>query len=195
MSKKKTPETEPETTPGPDAVEETVDADGAAADESAADDKVVEMPAPTPEEELARERDDYKDRWMRAVAEQDNLRKRTRRDVVEARLFATADVMRDLLEVLDNFDRALDGDPDENGDAAFRKGVEMIRDRLRETLERRNLKRIEVAVGDEFDPRLHEAVAQVPGGDAASGSVLEVAQAGYRLDDMILRPARVIVAQ
>jgi len=195
MSEKKTPENETETTSGPEAVEETDAVEAGTAAESGDDDNIVEMPVLSPEEELTRERDDYKDRWMRAVAEQDNLRKRTRRDVVEARRFATADVMRDLLEVMDNFDRALSADPDENGDAVFRQGVELIRDRLRETLERRNLKRIEVAVGDEFDPRLHEAVAQVPGGDAAEGSVLEIAQAGYRLDDMILRPARVIVAQ
>jgi molecular chaperone GrpE len=195
MSEKKKPENETETTSGPEGVEETDDVKGDSVEENGADDNIVEMPTLSPEEELARDRDDYKDRWMRAVAEQDNLRKRTRRDVVEARRFATADVMRDLLEVMDNFDRALSADPDENGDAAFREGVELIHNRLRETLERRNLKRIDVAVGDEFDPRLHEAVAQVPGGDAAEGSVLEIAQAGYRLDDMILRPARVIVAQ
>ncbi len=193
MSKKKSSDKTQE----PSVAEEAVVAGAVEETSDAVADGAEETAVLSPEGELARERDDYKDRWMRSIAEQDNLRKRTRREVVEARVFAVADVMRDLLDVLDGFDRALAAETDENGDGevAFRQGVELIHNRLQENLERRNLLRIEVAVGDEFDPRLHEAVAQVPGGDLDSGAVLEIAQAGYQLGDMVLRPARVIVAQ
>ncbi len=175
----------------PDVLEEAV--------EGSVDEAVDETEEPTPEEALAAERDEFRDKWLRAVAEQDNLRKRTRREVTEARTFATADVLRDVAEVLDDFERALAADAaaenEAEGHAAFRTGVELIESRLRDALQRRGLERMNVEKGDEFDPRSHEAVAQVPGGDVESGAVLEVIQAGYVLGEMVLRPARVVVAQ
>lgn len=151
--------------------------------------------------ELEQERDESRDRLLRLAAEMDNLRKRTRREVDDARGHATADVVRDMLEVLDDVERALAATADEveaeAGDAAatIRQGVAMIESRLRETLARRGVERLEVGTGDEFDPRQHEAVAQIPGGDVPSGAVVEVMLAGYRLGDRVLRPARVVVAQ
>lgn len=180
-------------------VEETaaVDEDEAAPEEAPEVDVEDE---PDPETLLARERDDYKDRWLRAVAETDNVRKRARRETVDARRFATADLMRDLLEVLDNFERAAasadDADGDGNGgDEALRSGLDLIRTRFREILAARGLEPVPAEPGQDFDPNIHEAVMRAESEDVASGAIVEVAQTGYRLDDLVLRPARVVVAQ
>jgi molecular chaperone GrpE len=147
--------------------------------------------------ELARERDDYKDKWLRAHAELDNVRKRARREIAEAQTFAVADVLRDLLDVLDNFERAAGAAAAAPaGDAeAIRSGVGLIHGRLREILGARGLTPIPTAKGDPFDPGIHEAVMQMDGEGVESGAVLEVAQAGYRLGDLVLRPCRVVVAR
>jgi molecular chaperone GrpE len=159
-------------------------------------------PEPSPEDMLRRERDDYQDRWLRLVAEMDNLRKRTRREVEDARRFGLAGVIRPLLEVHDNFDRALlaaaDTAAGADGDAALaslRTGVEMVAQSLWQALVDQGVREI-AAEGRDFDPRVHEAVAQQPApAGVASGVVLQVVQKGYILDELVLRPARVIVAQ
>jgi molecular chaperone GrpE len=148
-------------------------------------------------DDLARERDDYKDKWLRAHAELDNVRKRARREIAEAQTFAVADVLRDLLDVLDNFERAAGAAAAAaGGDAeAIRSGVGLIHGRLREILAARGLVSIPTQKGDPFDPGIHEAVMQMEGDGAEPGSVLEVAQTGYRLGDLVLRPSRVVVAR
>ncbi len=159
-------------------------------------------PEPSPEDVLRRERDDYQDRWLRLVAEMDNLRKRTRREVEDARRFGLAGVIRPLLEVHDNFERALLAAADTAGQAdadaalaSLRTGVEMVAQSLRQALFDQGVREIEAA-GREFDPALHEAVAQMPAPEGIdSGVVLEVVQKGYVLDELVLRPARVVVAQ
>jgi molecular chaperone GrpE len=176
-----------------DSAPEEMDLETTAADEAEA------TPEPSLEEQLRRERDDYQDRWLRVVAEVDNLRKRTRREVDDARRFGLAGAIRPLLEVSDNFERALqaaagttDGDA---GLASLRAGVEMVGQSLRQALFDQGVREIEAA-GRDFDPTYHEAVAQQPGPEGvASGVVLQVVQKGYVLEDLVLRPARVIVAQ
>lgn len=195
MADRKTPEQEPVAeNAAPEAAaaaeQQTPEPMDAPADEAGPDDPQAERL-----EELLRERDELKDRWLRAVAEQDNLRKRSRREVADAHAFATADVVRDMIEVLDDVERALGAAADDGGEGAIRQGVSMIESRLREALARRGVERLEVAAGVEFDPREHEAVAQIPGGDVPSGGVVEVMLPGYRLGDRVLRPARVVVAQ
>jgi molecular chaperone GrpE len=175
-------------TPDDEAADAAVGApaDAAAGEPDAADDA---------RRELARERDDYKDKWLRAHAELDNVRKRARREIAEAQTFAVADVLRDLLDVLDNFERAA-GAAAANADAeAVRSGIALIHGRLREILGMRGLVPIPTAKGDPFDPGIHEAVMQMEGDGVESGAVLEVAQAGYRLGDLVLRPCRVVVAR
>jgi len=152
-----------------------------------------------PEEVLTRERDDYKDKWLRAVAEQDNVRKRARREVVDARRFAVADVVRDLLDVLDNFERAAASVTEEGDDSAnvqsIRSGFDLIHSRFREILGARGLEAVPAETGQEFDPNIHEAVMRMESEDVESGAIVEVAQTGYKLNDLVLRPARVVVAQ
>lgn len=150
-------------------------------------------------ERLEQELDEHRDRLLRTVAEMDNLRKRTRREVSDSRRFAQADLLRPLLEVLDNFDRALDHAPDhapDQGDGQqFHQGVALIAQSFRQVLTDRGVRLIE-AEGSVFDPALHEAVGQAPATDEApSGTVVAVVQPGYTLDDMVLRASRVIVAQ
>jgi molecular chaperone GrpE len=157
-------------------------------------------------EALAAERD----RVLRTAAELDNLRKRSRRDVQEAHRFARAEALRPMLEVLDNFDRALqhagqaDADPQAaeaadpaagGDDQAFRQGVEMIAQSLRQALRDQGVEPI-AAVGEPFDPAHHEAVGQQPAPEGTeSGTVIAVVQEGYRLGELVLRASRVIVAQ
>jgi molecular chaperone GrpE len=174
----------------------------------AADAAEAEGSAGAAEDELAALRlqlAEQHDRLLRTAAELDNLRKRSRREVADARRFAQADVLRPLLEVLDNFERALqhappagtepDEAPDETPGDAFRQGVALIAQNFRQALHDRGVRRIE-AVGRPFDPARHEAVGQAPGGDEApGGTVLAELQAGYTLDDLVLRASRVIVAQ
>lgn len=158
-------------------------------------------------DELRRQLAEQQDRWLRAVAELDNLRKRSRREVADARRFAQADVLRPLLEVLDNFERALQhagsGGAEDGAAAAdnpavdsFRQGVVLIAQNFRQVLQDCGVRRIE-AVGRPFDPSLHEAVGQAPATEEApaSGTVLAEMQAGYTFDDLVLRASRVIVVQ
>lgn len=152
-------------------------------------------PEPSAEELLTAERDELKEKWLRALAELDNLRKRSRREVVDARRFAHAEVLRPLLDIADNFERALqamDGGEAESAESV-RQGVAMIQQGLQSLLRERGVEAIE-ALGAEFDPALHEAVAQLPSEEHASGIVIDVVQQGYRFGEMVLRPARVVIA-
>lgn len=203
MTRRRHDETEPEAEP--------VSADDGSAPESAADvtadwtDEAAEAaagaaaeptpPPPTPEEVLRRERDEAQDKWLRAVAEMDNLRKRTRREVTDARRFAQADALRGFLDVLDNLERALQtGGTATDTDAPdpFREGIELIRQKLRSVLQEQGVTPIE-ALGLHLDPLVHEAVGQLPREGSEPGTIIEVAQAGYRLGELVLRPARVII--
>lgn len=146
-------------------------------------------------EALRRERDEAQDKWLRAMAELDNLRKRTRREVADARRFSQADTLRGFLEVLDNLERALQSTtPGADTGAAdpFREGIELIRQRFRSVVQDLGVTPIE-ALGLHLDPLVHEAVGQLPREGAESGTIIEVAQAGYRLGELVLRPARVII--
>jgi len=151
----------------------------------------------TPEEDVASlqaELADSHDRLLRTVAEMDNLRKRTRREVLDSRRFAQADLLRPLLEILDNFDRALSHATDDTSES-FRQGVAMIAQNFRQTLLDQGVQPIETE-GCAFDPAKHEAVGQQPAPeDTEPGTILTEVQPGYTLGDFVLRASRVIVAQ
>lgn len=153
-------------------------------------------PEPDPLAELSAERDEYKEKWLRVVAELDNVRKRTSRELVQSRKFAQADVLRAFLEVQDNLERALQSDPgsdDTDAPASFREGVELINQKMRALLKEKGVEPMEV-LSTEFDPNFHEAVGQLPREGVDSGIVIEVVQPGYHYGDMVLRPARVIIS-
>jgi len=195
MSEKKKAEHETETSG--QAPEQA--AEDEALDEAVEPDETADAPEhePDPLDVLTGERDDFKDRWLRAVAEQDNVRKRARREVSDARRFAVVDMLRDLLEVLDNFERAAASAADDEAEDAkgLRSGLDLIHGRFHEILKGRGLVPVPAEKGQAFDPAIHEAVMRIESDDVETGGIVEVAQKGYRLEDIVLRPARVVVAQ
>jgi molecular chaperone GrpE len=142
---------------------------------------------------LQKERDDLYDRLLRKTAEFDNFRKRVERERKEMIDWAAADVISELLSVVDDFDRALAaGAPPEA--QAYKSGLELIQRQLGELLKKRGVATVE-ALGADFDPHVHQAVAYEEVEGAREGQVVEVLAKGYRLGDKLLRPALVKVAK
>jgi molecular chaperone GrpE len=139
---------------------------------------------------LRAERDDYLDRLQRLKAEFDNYRKRAARDQESFAARANEGLLRELLPVLDDLERALDAAEKHEG-AKLEDGVRLIHQSLSRTLGKHGLEEIDTS--GQFDPHVHEALLAQPS-DAEEGSVIEVAQKGYRLADRVLRPARVVIA-
>lgn len=142
---------------------------------------------------LERERDDFKDRWLRKTAEFDNYRKRIERERREQADQAVVDLLGELLLVVDDFDRALTVDAGE-GAAAYRKGVELIHAKLHDLLRKQGVRPIE-ALGADFDPNIHQAVIQEASPDHREGEVIGELQKGYMINDRLLRPTMVKVAK
>jgi molecular chaperone GrpE len=140
---------------------------------------------------LQAERDALYDRLARQQAEFENLRKRTEREKQDFREYALADVLRSMLPILDNFNLALrvQGSGDD-----LRKGVELIRKQMEDTLSKMGLTPVS-SVGEPFDPRLHEAIEMVETSDAQDNHVMEELQTGYKFKERLLRPAMVRVAR
>ena len=154
-------------------------------------DVVQEAPAQDGLKKLQAERDALYDRLARQQAEFENLRKRTEREKQDYREYAVADALRSLLPILDNFNLALrvQGSGDD-----LRKGVELIRKQMEDTLLKMGLTPVS-SVGQPFDPRLHEAIEVVETSDAKDNHVLEELQSGYKFKERLLRPAMVRVAR
>jgi molecular chaperone GrpE len=154
----------------------------------------AEPEAPTDESEQAAA-PDYKDQWLRAVAELDNVRKRARRDVGVAESRGIARLAKELLPALDNFERALAAaeDQPENRDHHLTDGIRLVQKELLGALTRVGIEP-DSPKGEAFDPHLHEAVAQQPVEGAEPGTIVEVYQSGYRFGDDVLRAAKVVVA-
>ncbi len=142
---------------------------------------------------LTRERDDYKDRWLRKTAEFDNYRKRIERERREQADQAVIDLLEELLNVVDDFDRALSVEAGE-GEGAYRKGIELIHAKLHDLLRKEGVTAIE-ALGADFDPKIHQAVVHEASPDHRDGEVMSELRKGYMLGDRLLRPAMVKVAK
>lgn len=154
-----------------------------------------ELPAATPEDRVAAleaERDDMKDRWIRTAAEFENWKKRARKEKDDAVATAREAVLRDMLEIVDNLERATGGSGAGDG-AAVIKGVNLVLRLFQQKLERYDVKPF-AAAGQPFDPRQHEAVSRVESADVPSGSVAAELQKGYRVGERLLRPAMVSVS-
>ena len=139
---------------------------------------------------VTRERDEYLDRLQRLKAEFDNYRKREARLQSERAQHAAERLVKDLLAVLDDLERALEAAA-HHEEAKLEEGVALVHRALRDTLAKEGLAEIET--DGRFDPHVHEALLSQPS-EAEEGSVIEVVQKGYRLGDRVLRPARVVVA-
>ena len=138
---------------------------------------------------------DYKDQWLRAAAELDNVRKRARRDVAAAESRGIAKLAKELLPALDNFERALAAaeEQPENRDHHLTDGIRLVQTELLGALARVGIEP-DSPKGQRFDPHRHEAVAQQPIDGAEPGTIVEVYSAGYTYGDDVLRPAKVVVA-
>ncbi|HST25579.1 MAG TPA: nucleotide exchange factor GrpE [Gaiellaceae bacterium] len=139
---------------------------------------------------VTQERDDYLDRLQRLKAEFDNYRKRAARDQEAFVERANERLVKELLPVLDDLERALDAAAGHE-EAKLEEGVALVHRALRDTLSREGL--VEIDTDGRFDPHVHEALLSQPS-EAEEGSVIDVVQKGYRLGDRVLRPARVVVA-
>lgn len=147
-------------------------------------------------EELRTERDAYRDRFMRALAEAENARKRSERDRREAEQYGGSRLARDLLPVYDNLRRALDAASEEQRAhaAGLIEGVELTLRELQNVFQKHHVTVIEPQVGDRFDPQHHQAMFEAPVPDTRAGDIIQVAQAGFMLHDRLLRPAQVGVS-
>jgi molecular chaperone GrpE len=142
---------------------------------------------------LRREKDALQDRLLRTAAEFDNYRKRVERERREHSEYAGADILTDMLPIIDDLERALQASA--GGEAeSYRRGVELIHKQMTDLLRKRGVKPID-AVGTQFDPRYHEAVMQEVSGEHREGDVMAELRRGYTLGDRLLRPATVKVAK
>src|SRR5204862_2566895 len=173
-------------------------------DNAAASPKPYVMPDdPEPEDAAAvqvRELSEARDRMLRTLAEMENLRKRTAREVSDARTYGISGFARDVLDIADNLQRALDAVPAEaraNADPGLKaliEGVELTERSLHNALEKHGVKKFE-PIGEKFDPNVQQAMYEVPDESVPSGTVVHVVQAGYMIGDRVLRPALVGVAK
>ena len=144
-------------------------------------------------EALGKEADDYRNRAMRWQAEFENYQKRVQRQMADDRRYAAADLIRDLLPVLDNLQRAIES-AEKNHDLSARlAGLNMIVKQWHDVLARYECRRIE-ALNQPFDPNLHHAISRQPTGDAPPNTVIYVTQEGYTLHDRVVRPSQVVVS-
>jgi molecular chaperone GrpE len=178
--------------------------DGASAPEAGAaqagvaqarDDDAADTDAEAAPAEAKPTEPDYRDQYLRAMAELDNVRKRARRDVSQAEARGIAKLARELLPALDNFARALDAAEaqPENRDHHLTDGIRLVQNELLGALARVGIEP-DSPKGQPFDPHCHEAIAQQPVEGAKSGTIVEVYSQGYRYRDDVLRPAKVVVA-
>ncbi|GAB5508533.1 MAG: nucleotide exchange factor GrpE [Rhizobiaceae bacterium] len=149
---------------------------------------------------LMAENEELKDARLRAAAEMENLRRRTSRDVHDARSYAIANFARDMLSVSDNLRRAIEAIPQEareagdKGFTALIEGVEMTERAMLSTMERHGVKKLDPE-GEKFDPNFHQAMFEVPREDIPANMVVQVVQTGYVIGDRVLRPAMVGVSK
>jgi molecular chaperone GrpE len=157
-------------------------------------------PEPGSAEALAREVAEAKDKVLRTLAEMENLRRRTTKEVSDARTYGIASFARDVLDIADNLQRALDAVPAAAREAAdpglkaLIEGVELTERSLHSTLEKNGVKRFD-PTGEKFDPNFQQAMFEIPDPSVPAGTVVQVMQAGYMIGERILRPALVGVAK
>ncbi len=149
---------------------------------------------------LMKENEELKDRALRVAADMENLRRRTARDVQDARAYSVANFARDMLGVSDNLRRAIEAVPAEAreagdpGLAALLEGVEMTERAMHVALERHGVKKLEPE-GQKFDPHFHQAMFEVPDPSVPANTVVQVVQSGYSIGERVLRPAMVGVSK
>ena len=145
---------------------------------------------------LTAERDDMRDRFMRALADTENIRKRSERDRREAEQYGGSKLARDMLPVFDNLARAIDSVSEEQKESnkALLEGIELTMRELLNVFKKHGIEPIVPEVGDKFDPQMHQAMFEAPLPDTKGGDIIQVSQAGFMLHERLLRPAQVGVS-
>ncbi|HLX15169.1 MAG TPA: nucleotide exchange factor GrpE [Bradyrhizobium sp.] len=157
-------------------------------------------PEPGSAEALAKEAAELRDKMLRTLAEMENLRKRTVKEVADARAYGITGFARDVLDIADNLQRALDAVPAETRESAdpmlktLIEGVVLTERSLLNVLEKNGVKKLDPA-GEKFDPNFQQAMYEVPDASVPPGTVVQVVQAGYMIGERVLRPALVAVAK
>ena len=162
-------------------------------DDAIPDTESVQTETPSDPQQWKAELEQCNDRLLRTQAELENYRKRVRREMDDERRYAMLPLLRDLLHVVDNLQRALQSAEERDNAAGLLEGVELVSTQLASVLENHHCEQIE-AEGASFDPNFHEAISQQPSPDLPVGTVTHVAQTGYRLHERVVRPAQVIVS-
>jgi len=179
--------------------EQTARAEDAAAPPEATSSTDQQGTAPQPDASALAA--DFKDKLLRTLAEMENLRRRTEREVADARVYGVASFARDMLAVADNMRRALETvSPELRANAqpgmkAFVDGVELTERELLKALEKNGVRQFAPRSGDKFDPNIHQAMFEVPDPSVPAGSVAQVVQSGYMIGERVLRPALVGVSK
>jgi len=147
-------------------------------------------------EALRAERDELRDKFMRVLADAENSRKRAERDRKEAEMYGGTRLARDLLPVYDNLNRAIQAIPEESraASAALIEGVELTLRELTNVMTKHGVTPVSPAVGDQFDPQLHQAMFEAPLPGTKAGQIIQVMTEGFLLHDRLLRPAQVGVS-
>ena len=185
-----------------DTEHQTMNAQADSAQEAAngAANEAASSPEADPVAVLEAEKADLKDKFLRLMADMENLRRRTEREVADARTYAVANFARDMLNVADNVRRAIESVPAEasrSAEGAFKgliDGIDLTERDLLKTLERHGVKMLDPQ-GQKFDPNLHQAMFEVPNPEVPNGTVVQVVQSGYVIGERVLRPALVGVAK
>lgn len=141
-------------------------------------------------EELNTKLEESEDKYLRLMAEYDNFRKRTAREKIEAFGNASAKCVEGILPVMDSFERAISA---ECTDEAYKNGMDMIFNQFKSALEKLDIKEVP-ALGEDFDPNIHNAITKVDSEEFESGKICQVYQKGYKIGDRLIRPAMVVVA-
>ncbi len=140
------------------------------------------------------EQTDWQDRYLRLYAEFDNFRKRTMRERGDLIRNASKDVLESLLPVLDDFERAQTAAADSEDVNGLKEGQQLIHNKLKQILKAQGVEQLEVQPGDAFDVDIHEAITRIPSPEL-SGKVVDVVEAGYKLNDAVIRYAKVVVGE
>jgi molecular chaperone GrpE len=169
---------------------ETAEAEAFAEEFEELDDEAVEL------DELRAERDDYKDKFMRALADAENARKRADKQRREAENYGGSKLARDVLPVYDNMKRALDAVDETQREqfGAVLEGVELTMRELLSVFKKHGIELISPEVGEKFDPQMHEAMFEAPVPGTKAGDIIQVSAEGFMLHDRLLRPAQVGVS-
>lgn len=164
-------------------------------DETVDNQKTQQTQSLSLEEDLKAELAKEKDKFLRLFAEFENYKRRTSKERVELFSTASQDVIKSLLPVLDDFDRAI-VEISKHKETELSKGVELIKNKLNSTLEQKGLSQIQVEKGEDFNADNHEAVTQIPSpSDDLKGKIIDVIEKGYKLGDKVIRFPKVVIGQ